>query len=95
MRQINYGMYKAFKKRETDFRVLIWKNLQDQFLRNTQVQNSKLCMLLFGFEKFIHQNFIDIYGKRRTHEKMKIVVTFFLFFFFLIFFLFVVNFVIH
>ena len=25
-------MYKAFKKRETDFRVLIWKNLQDQFL---------------------------------------------------------------
>ena len=44
--------------------------------RNTQVQNSKLCMLLFGFEKFIHQNFIAIYGNRRTHEKMKIVVTF-------------------
>ena len=45
--------------------------------RNTQVQNSKLCMLLFGFEKFIHQNFIDIYGNRRTHEKKKIVVTFY------------------
>lgn len=53
---------------ETPRSVLKW--------RNTQVQNSKLCMLLFGFEKFIHQNFTDIYGNRRTHEKMKIVVTF-------------------
>lgn len=49
-------MYKAFKKRDRFLRgpdmeesprsVLQW--------RNTQVQNSKLYMLLFCFEKFIH-----------------------------------------
>lgn len=48
-------MYKAFKKRdrfqgpdmeESPRSVLKW--------RNTQAQNSKLYMLLFGFDKFIH-----------------------------------------